>query len=47
MADFFTIFQNKIVVTCFFSYLAAQLLKIIIVLIDEKRLDFRLMFASG
>ena len=47
MADFFTIFQNKIAVTCFFSYLAAQLLKIIIVLIDEKRLDFRLMFASG
>lgn len=47
MADFFTIFQNKIVVTCFFSYLAAQLLKIIIVLIDEKRLDFRLLFASG
>ena len=47
MADFFTIFQNKIVVTCFFSYLAAQLLKIIIVLIDEKKLDFRLLFASG
>lgn len=47
MNDFFGILQNKTVVTCFVSYFTAQLLKILIAFIKEKRLDFRLMFASG
>lgn len=47
MSDFFGIFQNKILVTCFVSYFTAQLLKILIAVVKERRLDFRLMFASG
>jgi len=47
MDKFLDIFQNKILFASLASYLLAQIIKICIVLIKEKRLDLRLMFASG
>ena len=47
MDKFLEIFQNKILFASLSSYLLAQIIKICIVLIKEKKLDMRLMFASG
>ncbi len=47
MNSFFDIFQNKTLYACLFSYIIAQVLKIMIVLIRKKKLDLSLMFASG
>ena len=47
MENFFEIFQNRVLLTSVASYFIAQVLKIIIILFKEKRLDWRLIFASG
>ena len=47
MNNFFDIFQNETLYACLFSYIIAQVLKIVIVLIRKKKLDFSLMFAAG
>lgn len=45
--NFFDILQNRIVVTCFLSYLIAQLLKVMLGIIRDRRLDVSLMVAAG
>ena len=41
------LFSNHMFVCALISYFSAQIIKIIIKLIQERRLDFGLMFASG
>lgn len=44
---FYSIYQNKILWICFAAYLSAQILKVIFVLCEEKRLDFTRFVGAG
>jgi len=44
---FETFFSNKVIIVCLTSYIIAQLLKVIIVLVEQKKLDFGRFVGAG
>ncbi len=46
--DFFeSILQNKVLITCITAYFLAQFLKVVIVLVEQKKIDIGRFFGSG